>query len=161
MKMQLIQPFINAADAVLSEMLDCQAGIEDITMNEDTFRPRGVTACVHIAGEIEGRVIFDLDSDAALAAASHFCASETACAEMASEAVCELANVVIGNAVTALNGRGFRFRLSPPQIHDHPAGLAGSEETEAMVMCFSTPKGALYMNIAMRHAAVTEDAIAG
>jgi len=34
MRMELIQPFINAADAVLSETLACPVTVSDISMNE-------------------------------------------------------------------------------------------------------------------------------
>ena len=32
------------------------------------------------------------------------------------ETVCELANMVIGNAVTQLNDRGFQFKVLPPEL---------------------------------------------
>ena len=34
MKMELIQPFINAADAVLSQTLACPINVSDISMEE-------------------------------------------------------------------------------------------------------------------------------
>ncbi|HVH69590.1 MAG TPA: chemotaxis protein CheC [Candidatus Dormibacteraeota bacterium] len=67
------------------------------------------------------------------------------------ETVCELANMVIGNAITSLNDQGFRFKISPPEVHTAEQGLSGSEETEALVMCFETHKGSVYMNIAMHY----------
>ncbi len=67
------------------------------------------------------------------------------------ETVCELANMVTGNAITSLNDQGFRFKISPPAVHTAEQGLSGSEETEALVMCFETHKDSVYMNIAMRH----------
>ena len=38
MKMELIQPFINAADAVLSETLQCNTRIGDVNMDEEVYR---------------------------------------------------------------------------------------------------------------------------
>ena len=57
MRMELIQPFINAADAVLSETLQSSAQIGDLTMEEETYRRKGVAAIISILGDIEGRVI--------------------------------------------------------------------------------------------------------
>jgi CheY-specific phosphatase CheX len=59
--------------------------------------------------------------------------------------------MVIGNAVTSLNDQGFRFKIAPPEVHTAEQGLSGSEETEALVMCFETSKGGVFMNIAMRY----------
>ena len=58
---------------------------------------------------------------------------------------------MIGNAVTTLNDQGVRFKISPPALHTDEKGMAGSEDTEALVMCFETPNGSVFMNIAMRY----------
>ena len=71
--------------------------------------------------------------------------------ELVPEAICELANQVIGNAVTVLNDQGFNFKVHPPEVHTAPRGIGNSEDTEAVVMCFETATGAVFMNIAMRY----------
>jgi CheY-specific phosphatase CheX len=63
MRMELIQPFINAADAVFSDLLHSSAKIIDLTMDEDTYRRKGVAALIAIKGDIEGRVILDLSPE--------------------------------------------------------------------------------------------------
>ena len=65
MKMELIQPFINAADAVLAETLQSPTKIADVNMEEDAYRRKGVAAIITIMGDIEGRVIFDIEPTAA------------------------------------------------------------------------------------------------
>jgi chemotaxis protein CheX len=152
MRMELIQPFINAADAVLSETLQSSAQIGDVSMEEETYRRRGVAAIINIVGDIEGRVIFDLDPPTAAKIASHFAGGPVEESEdVVKETVFELANQVIGNAVTTLNDQGMRFKISPPLLHTDATGVASSEDTEALVMCFNTPNGTVYMNIAMRY----------
>src|ERR1700736_5997777 len=152
MRMELIQPFINAADAVFSDLLQSSAKIIDLTMDEDTYRRKGVAALIAIKGDIEGRVILDLSPEVALKVASHLAGTElTASQQLVHETVCELANMVIGNSVTLLNDQGFRFKVFPPEIHMSNEGLAGSVDTEAMVLCVETPCGEIYLNIAMHY----------
>ena len=152
MKMELIQPFINSADAVLAESLQCETHIGDVSMEENTYRRKGVAAIVEITGDIEGRIILDTDPATAMQVAKHLAGGDVdASDELVRETVCELANMVIGNAITTLNDQGFHFKISPPELHTAEHGLSGSEETEALVMCFETPKGSLFMNIAMRY----------
>jgi CheY-specific phosphatase CheX len=67
------------------------------------------------------------------------------------ETVCELANMVIGNSVTLLNDQGFRFKVFPPEMHMNEEGLAGSADTEAMVIAIETPCGQAYLNISMHY----------
>lgn len=152
MRMELIQPFINAADAVLAETLNCTTHMADVAMEVEVYRRKGVAAIVVIHGDIEGRVIFDLDPQTAVKVASALAGSQVSESEsVVRETVCELANLVIGNAVTTLNDQGFRFKIAPPEIHSADAGTSNSEDTEALVMSFDTPSGQVFMNIAMKY----------
>ncbi len=152
MRMELIQPFINAADAVLAETLNCTTQMGDLTMEEEAYRRKGVAAIVVIHGDIEGRVIFDLDSQTAINVASALAGQPVTESEsIVRETICELANLVIGNAVTALNDQGFRFKIRPPEMHRDDAGMKNTEDTEALVMSFDTASGTVYMNIAMKY----------
>jgi chemotaxis protein CheX len=151
MRMDLIQPFINAADAVLAETLQGPTRIGDVSMDEEAYRRRGVASLVTIKGDIEGRIIFDIDGPTAAKVASYLTGTPVAeSEEVARETVCELANMVIGSAVTALNDQGFRFKINPPVVHLEALGEKSSEEQEALVMCFDTDSGNVFMNIAMR-----------
>ena len=126
MRMELIQPFINAADAVLAETLNCSTRMGDVAMEVEVYRRKGVAAIVVIHGDIEGRVIFDLDSQTAVNVASALAGTQVSESEsVVCETVCELANLVIGNAVTTLNDQGFRFKIAPPEIHSADAGSIG------------------------------------
>ncbi len=155
MKMELIQPFLDAADAVLAESLQCSTRVADVTMDEEIYRRRGIAAIVAIQGDIEGRVIFDVKPLTAVRIASALAGDPVAESDdLARETVCELANMIIGNAVTLLNDQGFRFRVQPPEIHTAPLGLQGNQGTEALVMSFETPHGSVILNISMRYSAL-------
>jgi chemotaxis protein CheX len=152
MKMELIQPFINAADAVFAEALQAPTKIIDLSMDEEAYRRKGIAAIVTIRGDIEGRIILDLAPEVALRVAGCLSGGPVfESEEQVRETVCELANMVIGNSVTLLNDQGFRFKVFPPEIHMNEEGLAGSVDTEAMVLCIETPCGEIYINIAMHY----------
>jgi chemotaxis protein CheX len=152
MKMELIQPFINAADAVLSQTLQCPTRVGDVAMDEEAYRRKGMAATVVIHGDIEGRVIFDIEAPTAAKVASALAGSELQESdELVRETVSELANLVIGNAVTTLNDQGFRFKIDPPQVHSAEEGYKSTEDLEALVMAFDTTAGCVYMNIAMHY----------
>jgi chemotaxis protein CheX len=153
MRMDLIQPFINSADAVLAQALESPLSIEDLSMEEEAYRRNGIAAEVALTGEIEGRIIFDVDLGTAVQLASRLAGvavSETDDA-LVREAVCELANQIIGNAVTTLNDQGFHFHVLPPTLLTSEQGGKGSEDTEALVMCFSTSSGKVFMNVALHY----------
>jgi chemotaxis protein CheX len=150
--MELIQPFINAADAVLSETLACSITVSDISMNEEAYERRATAAMIEITGDIEGRVIFDVEDSTAMKVASIMAGTELDTdPQIIREAVAELANLVIGNAVTTLNDQGFCFKVHPPVEHHAPQGFRGSEDSEALVMDFASPAGSVFMNVAIRY----------
>jgi len=150
--MELIQPFINAADAVFAESLQGPTKIVDLEMDEDAYRRKGVAALIAIRGDIEGRVILDLSPEVAIKVASQLAGTEIEASEqVVKETVCELANMVIGNSVTLLNDQGFHFKVFPPEVHMDETGLAGSADTEALVICIETLCGNIYLNIAMHY----------
>jgi chemotaxis protein CheX len=150
--MELIQPFINAADAVFAESLQAPTKIVDLEMDQEAYRRKGVAALIAIKGDIEGRVILDLSPEVALKVATQLAGTEVVASEqVVRETVCEMANMVIGNSVTLLNDQGFHFKVFPPEIHMDETGLAGSADTEALVICIETPCGNVYVNIAMHY----------
>jgi chemotaxis protein CheX len=152
MKMELIQPFINAADAVLSQGLQSPMEIGNLSMEEDAYRRKGIAATVLLTGDIEGRIIFDLAPKTAASIASQFAGAELPeTDQLVREAVCELANQIIGNAVATLNDQGFHFRVHPPQLHTSDHGHKSTEDTEALVLSFDTSRGTVFMNIALRY----------
>jgi chemotaxis protein CheX len=152
MKMELIQPFINAADAVLAQGLKSPTSIGYLSMEQEAYRRKGVAALVWVTGDIEGRIVFDLDPQTATRVASGFAGAELPESDdLVKEAVCELANQVTGNAISALNDQGFHFRVHPPVLHNAEHGAESTEDTEALVICFDTGGGAVFMNIVLRY----------
>jgi chemotaxis protein CheX len=152
--MDLIQPFIGSLDAVLAEMMKAPATIADLTMEEDGYRRKGTAAVVSFTGQIEGRIILDMDPAAAACVAGVLAGGEVDPGEpIVSEAVCELANMVTGNAVTQLNDRGFRFKVLPPEILNEEQCAKAGQDSEATILSFQTPQGTVHLNIALHYLA--------
>jgi chemotaxis protein CheX len=152
MKMDLIQPFIGSLDAVLAEMMKAPVTIADLTMEEEGYRRKGLAAVVGFKGQIEGRIILDMEPRAAAQVASYLSGAEVDPSEpIVPETICELANMVIGNAVTQLNDRGFQFKVLPPSILTEDQCAKVERDSEATVLSFETPAGAVHLNISMRY----------
>jgi chemotaxis protein CheX len=152
MKMELIQPFINAADAVLSQGLSGTTKVVNLTMEEEAYRRKGVAGMVALTGDIEGRIVLDLEAQTAVRVASHYAGAALPESDaLIKETIYELANQVVGNAVCALNDQGFHFRVHPPVLLTTAEGDKSSEDVEALMICFETSLGDVFMNVALRH----------
>src|ERR1700687_6205369 len=133
MRMDLIQPFINSADAVLAQGLESPITIENLSMEEEAYRRKGIAAEVCLTGEIEGRIIFDVDLGTAVELATRLAGVEASeNVDLVREQLGELANQIMGNSVTTLNDQGFRFHARPPSQHTSEQGSKSSEVTEAL-----------------------------
>ena len=107
MKMELIQPFINAADAVLSQGLQGTTKVDNLSMEEDGYRRKGVAGMVALTGDIEGRIVLDLEPQTAVRVASHYAGAELPESDgLIKETIFELANQVVGNAVCVAQRSG-------------------------------------------------------
>lgn len=152
MKMQLIQPFISAADCVLATALDGPATIGDLTMDEMDYRPRGYAARISIQGDIEGRIVVDMTPDTALRVASALSGQQTEAAdETVRETVHELANMMIGNAVTLLNDHGYEFKVFPPEQYSADEPVQSKSDTEELAIFFDTSCGRIFLSVRMRY----------
>jgi chemotaxis protein CheX len=152
MRMDLIQPFVGSLDAVLAEMMKSPVQIADMAMEESGYRRKGTAAVVAFKGQIEGRVILDMDPQAAAHVAALLAGAPVDTADpLAGEAVCELANMVIGNAVTQLNDRGFTFKVFPPSVLTDEESAREGHDSEATLLRFTTSQGSVQLNIAMRY----------
>src|SRR6266481_2675597 len=122
MKMELIQPFINSADAVLAQGLQCSTSIGSLSMEEEAYRRKGVAAMVWVTGDIEGRIIIDLDPETAVRVASKMAGAQLPESDsLVRETACELANQIIGNVFMNIAMRYNRKRQA-----DRAAAAAGN-----------------------------------
>ena len=152
MKLDLIQPFISAVDTVLAETMETPVTIGGLKMDDEGYRKKGVAAMIAIKGAIEGRVILDMEPRAAARVASYLAGEDITLNDQGMrDTVSELANMVIGNAVTLLNDRGSTYKVFPPEFISEEQLAKEGADTEATVLSFETPHGNVYMNIAMRY----------
>jgi len=100
MRMELIQPFINAADAVFAESLQAPTKIVGPGNGPGRVSPQGRRCADRHQGDIEGRVILDLSPEVAMKVATFWRGRKWKRAtRWVRETVCEMANMVIGNSV--------------------------------------------------------------
>lgn len=152
MKMELIQPFISAADCVLATAFDGPTKIGDLSMEQDDYRQKGYAARISISGDIEGRIVVDMSLETALRVASVLSGQQIEAADQTvRETVHELANMMIGNAVTLLNDHGYQFKVFPPEQNIENGPICSKSDTEEIAIYFDTACGRIFLNVRMRY----------
>jgi chemotaxis protein CheX len=117
MRVEYINPFVEAAFNVLKEVLNADVKRGDLYLKSSSMQIMGVAALVGLAGDVEGRVLFDMTRETALFVVSAMNGEEfKTMDEMAKATIQELANMITAQAVTKLHDLGFKFDLTPPAL---------------------------------------------
>jgi chemotaxis protein CheX len=115
MRVEYINPFVEAAFNVLKEYGTVKRG--DLYLKPTNQKIMGVAAMVGLAGNVEGRVLFDMTRDTAFAIAGAMMGEAvTVLDDLSKSAIQELANMITAQAVTKLHDLGFQFDLTPPTL---------------------------------------------
>jgi chemotaxis protein CheX len=145
-----VQPFVSSAREILEEVLSGRIEAGKVRLSPAPVSSRGVTAIVGVTGEGEGRVLFDMSRDTAIRIAAEL--NEEPQGELgalAKDTLSELASMMTGRAVTLLNDRGHRLRVSPPTLIAGDNVEISNTELETMVVPLETSCGEIVVNVAM------------
>lgn len=154
MRVEYINPFVEAAFNVLNEVLGGGVKRGDLYLKATSMPVMGVAALVGLAGDVEGRVLFDMSVDTALGISGKMNDDEfTVFDELPKATITELANMITGQAVTKLHELGFRFDLTPPALFTGEKMEISDHEVEALIVPMDTSCGKIEINVAVRERA--------
>jgi len=158
MRVEYINPFVETSYQVLKEVLGGATVTRgDLYLKSTAMPVMGVAAFVGLAGDVEGRVLFDMTYETALniASAMNFGEKFEVFDDMAKATISELANLITAQAVTKLHEQGFKFDLTPPALFAGEkmeiAAMGGStSNVEALIVPLITDCGKIEVNVAIR-----------
>jgi chemotaxis protein CheX len=151
MRVEYINPFVEAAFNILREVLQSDVRRGELYLKSTSMPMMGVAAIVGLAGDVEGRVLFDMDKDTALQVASDMNGEKmTVLDDLAKATITELANMITAQAVTKLHDLGFSFDLTPPAIFTGDNMEVSDQDVEALIVPMEIPQGKIEINVAIR-----------
>jgi chemotaxis protein CheX len=154
MRVEYINPFVESAFNVLKEVLNSDVKRGEIYLKPTTMAIMGVAALVGLAGDVEGRVLFDMTKATALAVSGAMNGEKfTALDDLAKATIQELANMITAQAVTKLHDLGFKFDLTPPALFtgDNMEVSSNLGEVEALIVPMELgSNGKIEVNVAIR-----------
>lgn len=154
MRVEYINPFVESTFNVMHEVLQADVKRGELFLKSTSMPVMGVAALVGLAGDVEGRVLFDMEKSTALKIASTMNGEElTTLDELVKATITELANMITAQAVTKLHELGFKFDLTPPAIFTGENMEVSSHEVEALIVPMETPQGKVEVNVAIRERA--------
>jgi chemotaxis protein CheX len=160
MRVEYINPFVEATFNLLTEVLPTE-NIKrgNLQLKNASMQIQGVAALVGLAGDVEGRVLFDMTKDTALYIAGGM--NGTTFTSLDAEdglpkaTIQELANMITAQAITKLSSLGFKFDLTPPALFtgEHME-VSSNLKVEALIVPMEIGShGKLEVNVAIRERA--------
>jgi chemotaxis protein CheX len=151
MRVEYINPFVEAAYSVLKEVIGEDVNRGELYLKSTSMPVLGVAAIVGLAGDVEGRVLFDMTKETALGVASAMNGEEIKTLDDLGKAtITELANMITAQAVTKLHDLGFQFDLTPPAIFTGDNMEISDQGVEALIVPMELPQGKVEINVAIR-----------
>ena len=144
MRVEYINPFVEAANNILSEVLAGEVNRGDLYLKSTSMPVMGVATLVGLAGDVEGRVLFDMSMDKMNGE------ELTEFDELVKATITEVANMITGQAVTKLHDLGFKFDLTPPSLFTGEKMEVSDHEVEALIVPMLTEQGKIEVNVAIR-----------
>jgi chemotaxis protein CheX len=151
MRVEYINPFVEAAFDILKQVVSSELERGELYLKASPQPVLGVTAIVGLAGDVEGRVLFDMSVDSAIKVASAMNGEPiNELDELARATITELANLITAQAVTKLYDLGFDFDLTPPTIITGDNMEITNLEVEALIVPIQMDIGKIEINVALR-----------
>jgi chemotaxis protein CheX len=120
-------------------------------MKPNPVAGREVMTVIGLAGDVQGKVIFDMDQETALRLAGHMLGEESSgLTQMVRSTVAELASMAIGRAVSMVNDGGTDVRMSPPTVITGANLVSFDQSFETLVAPITTSYGEVRMNITIQ-----------
>ena len=151
MRVEYITPFVEAASTILGEVLEGDVKMGEVYLKSSSQSVMGVAVIVGLAGDVAGRVLFDMSPDTALAIASGMNKEEfPSLNSLAKATLTELANLITARALTKLHDLGFDFDLTPPAIFTGTDMEITDPDVEALILPVMLSQGKIEINVAVR-----------
>jgi len=154
MKAEWLNPFFIALYLMVREFVprETEFKVGAFYIKDEMRSNFDVSVVCTISGDIVGKMVLSLSSNAALELAEAMMNKPVDSFEMeAQSAVQEFMNMITGNALTMLAGEGISVQLSPPTLfYNHYVSTITADCPIALTLPLKTDWGEIEFNVALR-----------
>lgn len=113
----VINPFLMAGMQMLKDVSQVATTVGKATVKPAKFSSDTIVIMIGIIGEIKGQVMLAFPNNIACKVAGNMCMMEiTEMNEISMSAICELGNMIMGNAATMFSTKGIGIDITPPTV---------------------------------------------
>ena len=154
MKVEFVNPFIQAVTEVLESELGGQSQRGELRLHRSAVTTDEVTAIVCVTGTVAGLVLYSMDETTALAILSRTMNQDFREFDaLAQSGIGELGNVITGRAGVLLAEAGYPSNMTPPAVVVGKGTMVTTLDLNRLVLPLETDLGSLEVQIVLRPAA--------
>ncbi|WP_139491545.1 chemotaxis protein CheX [Brevibacillus dissolubilis] len=118
MKAQYINPFLESASLVISQVCNVSPTRGELSIKDVKFYDEHIWIKIGMTGQLQGDIVFGLHKEVALRIVSAMMGGFPIAEmdEIGKSAISELGNMISGNASTLLFNQGVAIDITPPQL---------------------------------------------
>jgi chemotaxis protein CheX len=150
-KFEYIKPFVDSTIRVLDEVLQSDISKGKIALvNIDEIYGE-IVIVIKVEGDSDGDIVLNMDNETAVNISNIMLGERSESLDtMSMDAISELANMMAGNAASALTDNGFEIRIAPPLIVARDAIIKKMSGLEIFQVPLYTESGEITMNAVLR-----------
>ncbi|TME43857.1 MAG: chemotaxis protein CheX [Chloroflexi bacterium] len=153
MKVEFVNPFIEAACEVLESELGGEAQRGEVRLQKSAITTDEVTALVGVTGTVSGLVLYSMSLATAVALASRMMGQEFQELDaLAQSGIGELGNVITGRAGVLLSEAGYPSNITPPALVVGRGTMVTTLDLNRLVFTLQTEVGDLEVQVVLRAA---------
>ena len=144
MKVEFVNPFIQAATEVLESELGGESQRGELRLHKSAVTTDEVTAIVGVTGTVMGLVLYSMNETTALAILSRTMNQDFGEFDaLAQSGIGELGNVITGRAGVLLSQAGYPSNMTPPAVVVGKGTMVTTLDLSRLVLPLETAVGGL------------------
>lgn len=113
----IINPFLMAGMQMLKDVSQVETKVGKPAVKVAQFTEDTVVIMIGVTGEMKGQVMLAFPNDVACLVAGNMCMMPTTeMTDLYMSAICELGNMIMGNAATIFSTKGVEIDITPPTV---------------------------------------------
>jgi chemotaxis protein CheX len=154
MKVEFVNPFIQAASEVLDAELGAESQRGSLRLHKSAFTTDEVTALVGVTGTLRGLVLYSMSQATALGIVSKMIGQDFVEFDaLAQSGIGELGNVITGRAGVLLSEAGYPSNITPPALVIGKGTMITTLDLHRLVFPLQTEVGSLEIQVVLKAAA--------
>lgn len=148
---ECINPFLIAATSIMRDMCHINVKVGKPYVKTTEFDENTVLIMIGVTGEMRGQVLLSFSLGNALKIASSMAMMEmTEMNELATSAISELGNMIMGNAATILSTKGIGIDITPPSFCHGSFSITTAYTRNVCIPLFSDEGTVMELDIAIK-----------